>query len=126
DSILESLREASEKGVSVVIGVKNDEIREKYEEKLPSVEIFVSGLEWLTEPTDEIDTSIGRMILVDKKTILTSSVNQTSENIDDEQKQMEKAVFGTGFDNGLVVIARRLMSTGLLPADDPDKREREQ
>ena len=34
--------------------------------------------------------------------------------------ETEKAVFGRGFDNGIVVIARRLMATGLQPADDPE------
>jgi hypothetical protein len=29
------------------------------------------------------------------------------------------AVYGHGFGNGLVVIARRLMATGLFPAEDP-------
>jgi hypothetical protein len=31
----------------------------------------------------------------------------------------ERATFGEGFGNGLVVIARRLMAQGLLTARDP-------
>jgi HTH-type transcriptional regulator, sugar sensing transcriptional regulator len=37
--------------------------------------------------------------------------------------ETERAVFGRGFTNGLVVIARRLMATGLEPGDDPKKFE---
>ena len=37
----------------------------------------------------------------------------------DEAERDEQAVFGRGFDNGLVVIMRRLMALGLLPVDDP-------
>lgn len=33
----------------------------------------------------------------------------------------ERAVFGEGFGNGLVVIARRLMAQGLLTARDPEQ-----
>jgi hypothetical protein len=32
----------------------------------------------------------------------------------------EQAVFGGGFRNGLIVIARRLLSQGLVPQRDPD------
>jgi len=30
-------------------------------------------------------------------------------------------VFGKGFENGIVVIARRLMATGLGRTDDPER-----
>jgi hypothetical protein len=33
----------------------------------------------------------------------------------------ESAVFGRGFDNGFVVITRRLMATGLSQGSDPGK-----
>ncbi|MFB9807340.1 hypothetical protein ACFFQF_19860 [Haladaptatus pallidirubidus] len=45
-----------------------------------------------------------------------SSVHET----DTGGIETEKAVFERGFDNGIVVIARRLMATGLPPRQDPD------
>jgi hypothetical protein len=35
------------------------------------------------------------------------------------QTKKEQAIFGEGFGNGLVVVARRLMSQGLLTARNP-------
>ncbi len=57
------------------------------------------------EATD--DTTISRLLLIDKNTILVSSVHETNTG----GIETEKAVFGRGFDNGIVVIARRLMAT---------------
>lgn len=36
-----------------------------------------------------------------------------------ESREYEQAVFGRGFDNGLVTIVRRLMATELLAVNDP-------
>lgn len=60
--------------------------------------------------------TISRLLLVDRNTILVSSVYKKDSN----ELSEEKAVFGKGFDNGIVVIARRLMATGLNSADDPE------
>jgi hypothetical protein len=65
---------------------------------------------------DGDDVRIGRLVLVDRTTILVSSFE-----CDDGVRTEERAVFGTGFTNGLVVIVRRLMATGLLDADDPGR-----
>jgi len=35
------------------------------------------------------------------------------------ESKAEQAIFGDGFGNGLVVIARRLMAEGLVPVRDP-------
>ena len=52
------------------------------------------------------DTAIGRLLMVDGTSILVSSIIPDSK--------AEQAVFGEGFGNGLVVVARRLMSQGLV------------
>jgi hypothetical protein len=58
------------------------------------------------------DLVIGRLLLVDRSALLVSTLAAgTSE---------EQAVFGGGFRNGLIVIARRLLSQGLVPQRDPD------
>ncbi|GAB3037451.1 TrmB family transcriptional regulator [Natronobiforma cellulositropha] len=117
DELLEHLRNALEMDLDVLVGTANDEVRETVEEALPDARVFVSGLEWLhSSPADAADdTTISRLLLVDKNTILVSSVHANQP----EREAHEKAVFGRGFDNGIVVIARRLMATGLQPTDDP-------
>ena len=65
------------------------------------------------------DTEISRLVLIDESAILVSTFHEPST---DGHKD-EQAVFGRGFDNGLVAVTRRLMATGLLPVDDPGSSE---
>jgi len=54
----------------------------------------------------EEDAAVGRLLLVDRSTMLVSSINpQTGD---------EQAIFATGLRNGLIVIARRLLSQGVV------------
>ncbi|WP_231189285.1 helix-turn-helix domain-containing protein [Haladaptatus sp. DYF46] len=118
DELLEQLQEALDTGLDVLIGTQTEDLRERVAEALPDANVFVSGLEWLHSSPLEVDddTTISRLLLIDKNTILVSSVHE----MDTGGIVSEKAVFGRGFDNGIVVIARRLMATGLQPADDPE------
>jgi HTH-type transcriptional regulator, sugar sensing transcriptional regulator len=118
DGLLEQLHEALDTGLDVLVGTPTEELREQIAEALPDAEVFVSGLEWLHSSPLEAndDTTISRLLLIDKNTILVSSVHETATG----GVETEKAVFGRGFDNGIVVIARRLMATGLPPRQDPD------
>jgi sugar-specific transcriptional regulator TrmB len=114
DALVERLNQTAERGVNVIVGTVSEELEDKLHDRVPRAESFVSELEWLHEESDDhANVSIGRMMLVDRNTILISSV--------DEQKGTERAIFGRGFENGLVVIVRRLMATGLLPVHDPGK-----
>jgi sugar-specific transcriptional regulator TrmB len=114
DALVERLNQTAERGVNVIVGTVSEELEDKLHDRVPRAESFVSELEWLHEESDDhAEVSIGRMMLVDRNTILISSV--------DEQKGTERAIFGRGFENGLVVIVRRLMATGLLPVHDPGK-----
>jgi sugar-specific transcriptional regulator TrmB len=120
DSLVEHLQAARARGVDVLVGTVTEELREQVIEVLPEVNVFVSGLEWLSRsalPGDE--TEISRLLLADREAILVSSFTET----DDEGRQHEQGVFGRGFDNGLVAIVRRLMATGLLASRDPGEGE---
>ena len=104
DDLLEQLAEPSDR-VDVMIGALTESAQERIRNAVPDAEVFVTGLEWLHgDDTDE--TAIGRLLLVDRGTILVSSWEPDTGK--------ERAIFGRGFGNGLVVIARRLMATGLL------------
>ncbi|USZ68385.1 TrmB family transcriptional regulator [Halorussus salilacus] len=111
DETIETLQTVTARGVDVLVGTVTTEMRDRLRERVPDAEVFLSELEWLHAADDQI--AIGRMLLVDESTILLSSL--------DESKGTEKAIFGRGFQNGLVVITRRLMATGLLPTRDPGK-----
>lgn len=99
-------------GVELLVGALTESLQEQIQEAVPDATTFISGLEWLHGGNStEDETAIGRLLLIDRSTILVSSIMPKSKN--------EQAIFGEGFGNGLVVIARRLMSQGLLNARDP-------
>lgn len=98
--------------IDLLIGALTESLVERIHDEVPQAKTFVSGLEWLhgSEVGPE-ETAIGRLLLVDRSSILVSSIMPESKK--------EQAIFGEGFGNGLVVIARRLMAQGLLPVHDP-------
>jgi len=99
-------------GVDLLVGALTPSLHDRIQDSVPDATTFVSGLEWLRGGDGgEDDTAIGRLLLVDRSTILVSSITPGAGE--------ERAIFGEGFGNGLVVIARRLMAQGLLTARDP-------
>lgn len=107
---VETLQRAADR-VTVLIGALTEPAREQIQELVPNAEVFVTGLEWLHGESTNDETSIGRLLLVDREAILVSSWKPGTGT--------EHAIYGTGFGNGLVVISRRLMATGLFPGKDP-------
>jgi sugar-specific transcriptional regulator TrmB len=114
DDLIDALRTAGERGVDVVAGTTDEEARDRLASALPTIQTYVSGLEWLSRSTPpDDDTEISRLLLIDRETILVSTVTKAPGN----GRLRERAVFGRGFDNGIVAVARRLMATGF---DGPD------
>jgi len=111
EDLITTLNEV-ENGVELLIGALTEPLQEQIQRAVPDATTFISGLEWLqSEPISEDETAIGRLLLIDRSTILVSSIVPRTKE--------EQAIFGDGFGNGLVVIARRLMAQGLLTARDP-------
>lgn len=111
ENLIETLNKV-EDDIDLIIGTLSEPLQEQVQAVVPDATTFISGLEWLHgENTSEDETAIGRLLLVDRSTILVSSI------LPDSKK--EQAIFGEGFGNGLVVIARRLMAQGLITARDP-------
>jgi hypothetical protein len=99
-------------GVDLLVGALTKPLEEQIQSAIPNATTFISGLEWLHGEADrEDETAIGRLLLVDRSTILVSSIMPDTKR--------EQAIFGEGFGNGLVVIARRLMAQGLITTRDP-------
>lgn len=116
DQLAEQLQAARNRGVNVIVGTVDEELRTEIQDALPDINVFVSGLEWLSRsPIPSDNTEISRLVLADQEAILVSSFTETTE----DGREHEHGVFGRGFDNGLVAIVRRLMATGLLFEDDP-------
>lgn len=99
-------------GVDLLVGALTPALEDEVQTAVTDATTFISGLEWLHgDNATEEETAIGRLLLVDRSTILVSSITPDTKE--------EKAIFGEGFGNGLVVIARRIMAQGLLTARDP-------
>ncbi|WP_089777019.1 TrmB family transcriptional regulator [Haloferax massiliensis] len=95
--------------VDVLVGAATEPLQQQVREAVPDATTFVSGLEWLRGENAAENLAIGRLLLVDRSSILVSTiVPDTGE---------EHAIFGSGFQNGLIVISRRLLSQGLLGRD---------
>jgi hypothetical protein len=111
EKLVERLNGVSEE-VDVLIGAVSEGLQEQIHDAVPRARTFVSGLDWLQAEVDgDEETAIGRLLLVDRSTILVSTIGPDARE--------EQAVFGGGFRNGLVVIARRLMAQGLVGDRDP-------
>lgn len=113
DSLVDSLT-GVDSDIDLLIGTVSESLQDRVHAAVPQARTFVSGLEWLDDP-DDSEVVIGRLLLVDRSTILVSTV--------DPDTGEEHAVFGGGFKNGLVVMSRRLMSQGLIPTRDPSRAD---
>ncbi|MBX0325155.1 TrmB family transcriptional regulator [Halomicroarcula sp. F13] len=114
DQLANQLRAAQKRGVNTIVGTIDEDLQVEVQDSLPDIEVFVSGLDWLSRsPLPGDDTEISRLLLADREAILVSSFSETME----DGREHEQGVFGRGFDNGLVAIVRRLMATGFLSGD---------
>lgn len=112
DDLIDSLNDLGG-GVDLLVGAVSESLEDRIHGAVPNATTFLSGLGWLRNEGGDHDLAIGRLLLVDRSTILVSTIVPGT--------QEEQAIFGTGFRNGLVVIARRLLSQGLLPKRDPKR-----
>lgn len=115
--LYEPLEAATDRGIDVIVGALTSSARNELRERIPAAEVFETELDWLQEDRmDQEETpSIGVILMVDRDTLLVSS--QTEHGFGEERT--ESAIFGSGFSNGLVVIARRLLARGLQARKDP-------
>ncbi|WP_049997339.1 TrmB family transcriptional regulator [Halococcus sediminicola] len=110
ERLLDRLRAAHERGVKIYLGTLSESVHERLQETVPDAEVFESELEWLQPQAGEEDEAIGRLLLVDRNTLLLSSLEQNPHR--------ESALWSEGVGNGLLVIARRLLSAGLDGSDE--------
>ncbi|RYJ11314.1 TrmB family transcriptional regulator [Haloarcula hispanica] len=93
--------------IDLIVGSGSASIRDRVEREIPRATAFLSELDWLRgEITPQEDAAVGRLLLVDRSAMLVSSIDPQTGN--------EQAIFATGLRNGLIVIARRLLSQGVV------------
>jgi len=81
EDLVETLNEVDDEH-DLIIGTLTEPLQDQVQAAVPDATTFVSGLEWLHgEHTTEDDTAIGRLLLIDRSTILVSSIMpDTKEN----------------------------------------------
>jgi len=111
DELVDTLKQIDD-NIDLIVGTVDESLRDRVTERIEDAEVFTSGLGWLRSDQVDDDLSIGRLLLVDRENILVSTIHRDTGE--------ERAVFGSGFGNGLIVMARRLMSHGLVGRRDPE------
>jgi len=114
DELVDSLN-AIGPGVDLLVGAVTESLQDQIHDAVPNATTFMSGLDWLRDdPGPDENLAIGRLLLVDRSTILVSTIVPGTRE--------EQAIFGGGFRNGLIVIFRRLLAQGLVSAADPNMK----
>lgn len=115
--LFDCLGEAVQENLSIVLGGETEEITSRLGSELPNVTTFETGLDWLTGPWEDHEVAISRILLVDRETLLIGSYYPNTEN----SPENEQAIYATGLENGVVVLLRRLISSGLTSASDLER-----
>ena len=115
--LVAALNDAVDRGVDVILGGRSKPVVESVESAVPGAEVFRTELSWLEgSPADQVEVAIGRLLLVDHETLLVSSYYPEAG----AEEHTEQAVFAKGLGNGVVVLIRRLIATGLLQVERPE------
>lgn len=107
DSLYEALSGAHSRDIEVVVGAGSAEVHEQLTAEVPSEMVYETELSWLQPAGEQTTPTIGRLLLVDDRYLLASTVPQA------EQSPDERAVCGSGNCNGLVLVLRRLLAEQL-------------
>lgn len=115
EKLYEGLHGAVERDLSIILGGETETIMDRLGTELPTVRVFETALDWLHTPSTDGDVAVSRILLVDRETLLIGTFYPDG----DGSRADEQAIFARGLENGIVVLLRRLVSTGLAAVDDP-------
>ncbi|WP_246999818.1 TrmB family transcriptional regulator [Halosolutus gelatinilyticus] len=115
DPLFEQLHDAVERDLSIILGGRTEPITTRLGAELPNVRVFETGLDWLIGPAADHEVAISHILLIDRETLLIGSYYPDAE----ENSAQEHAIYATGLENGVVVLLRRLIASGLVPSKDP-------
>ncbi|QKY21792.1 TrmB family transcriptional regulator (plasmid) [Halolamina sp. CBA1230] len=110
DDVIDVLRDASERGVTISLGGVSADVQEQIQEEIPNAELFESLWVWS-------DTPAGRLMMVDgTQTLVSVLVNGADAAPTDPRS--ETAIWGAGETNSLVVVLKAIF-TWRLGNDKP-------
>jgi sugar-specific transcriptional regulator TrmB len=103
DDIIEALATADDRGAAIQLAGISSASRREIQSEIPSAETFETLWEWL-------DTTAGRLLMVDRETILVSVLSE-------EATPEETAIWGSGKHNSLVVVLKAVFTWRINHAD---------
>ncbi len=115
DSLFDSLHDATDRDLALILGGQTEQITEVLDTELPSINVFTGGIDWLMGTGTDQNVSISRILLVDRETLLIGSHYPAGTG----EEKNEQAIFARGLENGVVVLLRRLVTAGLVETRDP-------
>ena len=115
DPLFEHVRAAHDRGVTILLGGQTEAVTAKLGDELPNVRTFETGQDWLTGRAPDHEVAISRILLADREKLLIGSYYPQ----DGHDTETEQAIYASGLKNGVVVLLRRLVSSGLASVDDP-------
>jgi len=111
ESVLAELRVAADRGVTVRLAGSSPTADRRLADAVPSAGSFDS-------PWTRADTSVGRLLLVDgRRTLVSVRTDETPGATDATEERVERAIWGTGAQNDLVVVLGTVFAGGR--DDDP-------
>ena len=110
DDVVEALRGAAERDVTIHLGGVSSEVQGRIQEDIPDAELFESLWVWS-------DTPAGRLMMVDDRRTLVSVLVNGADDAPTEPRA-ETAIWGAGQTNSLVVVLRAIF-THRLGGEDP-------
>ena len=109
DDIVDALRTAAERGVTISLGGVSADVQDKIQDEIPGAELFESLWVWS-------DTPAGRLMMVDgTQTLASVLVNGTDAAPTDPRS--ETAIWGSGETNSLVVVLKAIFTWRLGNTD---------
>ena len=112
--LFDGIHTAQKRDLTILLGGQTDEITRRLGEEVPNVRTFETEMDWLIGPAPDHEVAISRILLVDRETLLVGSYYPDAT----DDTKPEQAVFATGLENGVVVLLRRLIASGLSLAGE--------
>jgi sugar-specific transcriptional regulator TrmB len=116
---IQRLNQAVDRGVDIYLGALDKEMRARLTESIAGAAVFESELGWLQNDIDAEGShpAISRVLLIDRNVVLLGSLGPAMG------EATERAIFGRGFTNGLLIVLRRILATGLGTEGSLPKQE---
>ncbi|WP_114579389.1 TrmB family transcriptional regulator [Saliphagus sp. LR7] len=108
DALVEALRDASERGVTIRLGAMSPEVEDELADEIPEAEFFETLWVWS-------DTPAGRLFMADEtKTLVSVLVPDSRDGADGTsgppEEIEETAIWGSGATNSLVVVLKAMFT----------------